>query len=187
VTPDADTRAHLAQCSPDLLRRLEALIVACPRRIGITSSWRSRERQQELYDGWKARKPGYNPANPPGTSRHEDTDRQGRPAANAADINGDKPWAHTNAERFGLHFNIAREDWHIEPNGRPFTPEEDDIVASIEELRAVVRDEINRLSGGPRRRDGEGRVVDGDPQTISVADVYTLVEQLAARPCTCKP
>jgi hypothetical protein len=72
--------------------------------------------------------------------------------------------------------------------GALLTPQqEDDIVASIEELRAVVRDEINRLSGGPRRRDGEGRVVDGDPQTISVADVYTLVEQLAARPCTCKP
>lgn len=62
---------------------------------------------------------------------------------------------------------------------------EEDIVASIDDLRTVVRDEINRLSGGPRRRDADGNVIDGDPQTISVADVYTLVEQLAARPCRC--
>lgn len=62
---------------------------------------------------------------------------------------------------------------------------EEDIVASIDEVRAVVRDEINRLSGGPRRRDADGNLIDGDPQTISVADVYSLVEALAARPCRC--
>ena len=58
-------------------------------------------------------------------------------------------------------------------------------MASLDEVRDVVRDEINRLSGGPRTRDAAGNVIDGDPQTISVADVYTLVEKLAARPCSC--
>lgn len=57
-------------------------------------------------------------------------------------------------------------------------PNKEDVVASLEEVRAVVREEINRLSGGPRRRDSEGRVVDNDPQTVSVADVFTLLETL---------
>lgn len=40
--------------------------------IGIQSAWRSMEKQQELYEKWKAGVPGYNPADPPGHSKHQD-------------------------------------------------------------------------------------------------------------------
>lgn len=80
--------------------------------------------------------------------------------------------------------DLAAERRHIDRLLHPAN-QEDDIMASLDDLRAVVAAEINRLSGGPRRRDQDGVVYDTDPQTISVADVYTLLEQVAARPCTC--
>src|SRR5262245_59569534 len=32
----------------------------------------------------------------------------------AMDITGDKAWANRNAARFGLHFPVSGEDWHVE-------------------------------------------------------------------------
>jgi hypothetical protein len=93
-----------------------------------------------------------------GFAAHADLDPDRR-----TDPGNDFPWARL--------FDLIRQ--HL-------NQQEDDVMASLEEVRAVVRAEINRLSGGPRRRDAEGKVIDTDPQTISVADVYTLVESLRA-------
>lgn len=137
----ARTQRELADLSPDLRKRVQALIEACPHSIGITSAWRSRAEQQRLYEGWKKRLPGFNPANPPGVSKHEHTLPDGRPGANACDLSypgGKKAvaWAHEHAAEFGLHFPIRRENWHAESNGRPFQEpepaappiEEDDVL-----------------------------------------------------------
>lgn len=39
--------------------------------ISIMSAWRSMEKQQALYDGWKQGLEGYNPADKPGHSNHQ--------------------------------------------------------------------------------------------------------------------
>jgi hypothetical protein len=41
------------------------------KKLRLGSAYRSPEKQNELYKAWKARKPGANPANPPGNSWHE--------------------------------------------------------------------------------------------------------------------
>lgn len=40
--------------------------------ISISSAWRSMEEQEKLYEGWKAGLHGYNPADKPGHSKHQD-------------------------------------------------------------------------------------------------------------------
>lgn len=134
MTPTAATRTKLVQLHPDLRVRVEALILACPTPLGITSAWRSAERQAELYRAWVERRPGANPANPPGRSKHERT-LGGQPAAQAADlaVSAWGHWVHQHAGDFGLTFPIQPnprattaprrrgEPWHVESNGRPFT------------------------------------------------------------------
>ena len=48
---------------------------------------------------------------PPGKSQHNH--------GNAADLryanDAARKWAHENAARFGLHFRMGNEPWHIEP------------------------------------------------------------------------
>lgn len=101
----------------DFATRLQRLVDASGGRISITSGFRSPERQRQLWaqalakygdpeiaDNWVAR---------PGTSHHE--------KGIAADLGfvdaGARQWAHTNAAKFGLHFPMEWEPWHIEPLG----------------------------------------------------------------------
>lgn len=80
------------------------------------SGGRSRSRQAELYNLYKRGKG--NPANPPGTSWHE-YDEDGSTLAQAADIHPKPGFTyaqlHAAGERFGLHFPVASEDWHVQP------------------------------------------------------------------------
>lgn len=97
----------------------------------VSDGTRTREEQQELYDGWNARLPGYNLAAPPGYSNHEESGPRG---PRALDIRDDGPdagvatvytprslWMRANAPRF--HFTNAgyefdpQEGWHIEFTG----------------------------------------------------------------------
>lgn len=72
----------------------------------ITTAYRDRAYQQRLYDGWLARKPGYNFALPPGQSKHElglavDVDRA---TAN---------WLSAHGAAYGWR-GIKSEWWHFE-------------------------------------------------------------------------
>lgn len=105
----------------DFRTSLEGLIASAPPEIreglSVFSGYRSIERQQELWDAsdktgkWVAR---------PGKSKHNH--------GVAADLewNGQRldkappevrEWVHANAEKFGLHFPMGHEPWHIEPVG----------------------------------------------------------------------
>lgn len=155
--------------SVDLGRRVRALIEASPYAIGITSAWRSYAEQKRLYDGWKAyqaylngvgpKVPKFNPANPPGRSKHEAVSADGLPASEACDLSypgGAKAvaWAHEHAADFGLHFPIARENWHAESNGEPYDPpEEDDVALSDDDkkwLTAMVDKRIALVIRGDK-------------------------------------
>lgn len=97
--------------------RLQQMIAAAPGRVWITSGYRSPQRQQQLWDqalakygdpeiadNWVAR---------PGHSNHG--------KGIAADLgfadSATRQWVHDNAGRFGLHFPMGWEPWHIEPIG----------------------------------------------------------------------
>lgn len=85
--------------------------------VSITSGYRSPERQQQLWDAalkkygdpeiadnWVAR---------PGKSNHGKGIAADLGFSNAAA----RQWAHANAARFGLHFPMEWEPWHVEPVG----------------------------------------------------------------------
>ena len=148
--------SKLDDLHPDLRKRVRALQKAAPWPIGITSGYRSTQRQRELWEAWQRRDPGANPANRPGTSKHERT-LDGKPAAEAVDLDfpgarGSKAhaeavaWVHGNAHLFGLHFPIRREDWHAESNGRPFdpSPPAEELDMDADTLRQIVREEVGR-------------------------------------------
>lgn len=73
------------------------------RRLQVTSAYRTPEAQQELYDGWVARKVGYNFALPPEKSTH--------PQGIAIDTN-EYSWFEANANKHGFYRTDPTERWH---------------------------------------------------------------------------
>lgn len=72
----------------------------------VTSSYRTKEAQQKLYNGWVNRLPGYNFALPPEKSDHC--------KGIAIDLKGSaaKQWWRAHPE-FGFRFTDPSENWHI--------------------------------------------------------------------------
>lgn len=103
----------MAGFDPAFESKLMALVAASGGRLKIKSGYRSTARQSAL---WNAALAEYGSAAkarkwvaPPGKSNHE--------KGQAADLGGDLKWAHANAARFGLHFPMKHEAWHVEPVG----------------------------------------------------------------------
>lgn len=101
--------------APGFSSALQRLIAAAPGRITISSGYRSPERQQQLWDqalakygdpevadNWVAR---------PGKSNHN----HGIAADLGFENDEVRSWVHANAGKFGLHFPMGHEPWHIEP------------------------------------------------------------------------
>lgn len=88
---------------------LAGLLAEAGGRVRIGNAWRSTERQAVLYDRWIRRVPGQAQAAKPGTSNHE--------WGLAADLQGDLPLAHRLAAKYGLHWPVPGENWHIEKIG----------------------------------------------------------------------
>lgn len=92
--------------------------------VWIGNAWRSTKEQERLYDRWIRKVPGQARAAKPGTSNHE--------YGLASDIVGDKRLAARLAPKYGLHFPVTGEDWHIEKKGvnrhthpNPWSPGDD--------------------------------------------------------------
>ena len=90
----------------------------------IISGFRSYASQLRLYLGWVNRLPGFNPANPPGSSKHEASG--GFKVARAADtyIAGVPFWTwcarhglRDEAHAAGLRQPYPHEPWHVEKAG----------------------------------------------------------------------
>lgn len=107
--------ADAGKVNPQFNAALQRMISESGGRIKIGNSYRSPERQAQL---WEAALRKYGSAAkarkwvaPPGKSNH------GRGLA--ADLKYvDKSaiaWAHANAKRYGLHFPLSNENWHVEP------------------------------------------------------------------------
>lgn len=90
--------------APDFQARLNAFMAASGGRISLTSGFRTTAQQARLYK----QKPKL--AAKPGRSNHE----KGEAGDIAFKDARAKAWAHANAKRFGLHFPMSHEPWHIE-------------------------------------------------------------------------
>lgn len=112
-------RRHIDGLSPEFQRDLVALFKAMPDdicvQVRIMSGYRSVARQRELFEA-AVRKYGSPAAAhrwvaPPGRSKHN--------IGLAVDLTYAtdlaRVWVHANARRFGLHFPMSWENWHIEP------------------------------------------------------------------------
>lgn len=81
--------------------------------IGLNSGFRSWPEQKHLHDGFVKKLPGFNPANRPGNSNHQNG------IAFDLDVGGggSNPvylWLQKNAPRFGFVRTVRKEDWHWE-------------------------------------------------------------------------
>lgn len=175
MTATRTATAELEHLQPSFARRLRALIADAPGPVGITSGFRSRADQQRLYDLYRSGKG--NPANPPGKSRHE----RGEAADLSFRTNSVRAWCHTAAPRYGLRFPYRHEPWHIEPDSTPdpapADDDEDELNMTPEQLRSIVRAEVDAAVA---------LVIRGDkthPDSIKNlrAEVAALRKQLAER------
>lgn len=109
------SQASSGGLNPSFETALNQLIADSNGKISISSGYRSPERQAQLWeealqkygdpeiaDNWVAR---------PGKSNH------GRGIAADLRFADDavRNWAHKNAVKYGLHFPMSWENWHIEP------------------------------------------------------------------------
>lgn len=103
---------------PEFADALRQFLAAAPGAgISITSGFRTPERQAQLWQAALAKHGSEAAARrwvaPPGRSKHNH--------GTAADLRYASPdtlkWAHENAGRFGLHFPLSNENWHVEPVG----------------------------------------------------------------------
>ena len=105
---------------PDFASKLSAFLQAAEQAgnpINIKSGYRTEERQAQLYKA-AVQKYGSEEAArkwvaPPGQSNHN------KGLAADLDFSSEqaKQWAHSNANKFGLNFRMAHENWHVEPAG----------------------------------------------------------------------
>lgn len=106
----------LDNVDPDFASRLDAFLAENP-GVTINSAFRTPERQKELWDKAVVQYGSEAAARkwvaPPGRSKHNH--------GIAADLGFASPEArqraHESAARFGLHFPLSNEAWHIEPTG----------------------------------------------------------------------
>lgn len=114
--------ATLSGVNPELVRRFMAMQRAASQagfNIGVTSGYRTMQQQINLRksngcaDVWTAKASTCRiPTAIPGSSNHNH--------GLAIDISGSKAakaWANANGARFGLHFPVSGEDWHVEMIG----------------------------------------------------------------------
>lgn len=111
----ADAQTAIYDSDDEFVARVSAMIDALPSHlagnVGIISAWRSYEEQEYLYDLYKSGRG--NLAAPPGKSNHN----RGLAMDLAFHSDAARQWIHSNAHRFGLHFPVNGEDWHVEPMG----------------------------------------------------------------------
>ncbi len=171
-------RSHVDELDEHFAVNLGAMLQDAPPEIakglGILSGHRSVDRQAQLW-AEALRKYGSPEAArkwvaPPGRSKHNhgqavDLAYNGRSLANAPQHVVD--WVHQNAGRYGLHFPMAHENWHIEPMG------------TRSGTVAPRSDAVARRSGLPSFGEIEDRVShikDGDVRDLTRKRIFSAIE-----------
>lgn len=104
----------------DFDARLRRLMADAPGGVSISDGYRSPQRSEELWHGIGARKypdPEVRDnwyARPPSAGGSGSMHNHGFAADLKYASDYTKRWVHENAPRYGLHFPLSNEDWHIE-------------------------------------------------------------------------
>lgn len=93
----------------DTARALALAVLAFGKSVTVNSGWRSNAKQTELYEGFKAGKPGFNPADPPGFSKHQN----GKALDLAFATTADREAFATLAQSYGFSRPVKGEPWHF--------------------------------------------------------------------------
>lgn len=114
--PPAPDDGYMWNLDAGFKQQLWRFMQASEGRITLISGYRDEAHQQRLYDAAVEKHGAENAgrwAALPGRSNHN------RGLAGDLQYADDeaKKWAHENAARFGLHFPMSWEPWHIEPQG----------------------------------------------------------------------
>lgn len=127
--PDQETDSNGTQgLDSKFSNQIERMVADAPGNANVFSGRRDTGRQKEL---WQEALQKYGSeqearrwvAPPTGTRMSDGTIAQGsrHESGIAADLKYEndsvKQWFHDNAHRYGLHFPLDNEDWHIEPIG----------------------------------------------------------------------
>jgi hypothetical protein len=112
----AGTRKEIEYIAESTCDKFLAMVDAARREgiaIGINSGFRSFPEQKHLHDGFTKGLPGFNPANRPGNSNHQNG------LAFDIDVGGGTTtktylWLAKNATGFGFLRTVSRESWHWE-------------------------------------------------------------------------
>lgn len=103
----------VAESTCDRLLAMAAAARDDGRKIGVNSAFRSWPEQDHLRKGWDRRLPGFNAANRPGHSNHQNGiafDLDVKPGEG----NLDYEWLKRNATKFGFLRTVPTEAWHWE-------------------------------------------------------------------------
>jgi hypothetical protein len=160
--------------APDFQGKLARFLQENPYGVSIKSGFRDREKQAQLYEQALAKYGSEEEARkwvaPPGHSKH------GEGIAGDLSFEDDnaRQWAHANAPRYGLHFPLGNEPWHVEPVGSRSGGQASDApagVASSNGAGAASLRDLAKLLGFPE--DAIKGFVGGDgsaatPQTAPV-------------------
>lgn len=147
LTPDKG-RSHL-QFNNDFGSRLEKFLADAPGGgIKVYSGFRSIPHQAELFRDAVKKYGSVAAARrnvaPPGKSNHN--------FGKAADLRYATPearqWAHDNARKYGLHFRIGHEPWHIEPlpGHAPYEKQDVPVPTSREQAYAMAAAQAPELA-----------------------------------------
>lgn len=104
---------HIAEATCDHFLAMVEAARADGVGIGINSGFRSYPEQKHLHDGFTRKLPGFNPANRPGFSNHQNG------IAFDIDVGGGTAnpiylWLAKHATRFGFLRTVKKEAWHWE-------------------------------------------------------------------------
>ncbi|MQT13638.1 phage tail length tape measure family protein [Segnochrobactrum spirostomi] len=134
--------------NPEFGRRLEAMISDASSsglKIGITSGFRSTERQAQLWADAVAKYGSESAARkwvaPPGSSNHN----RGLAADLSYSSADARSWAHDNAGRYGLSFPLDNEAWHVEPLGLRSAQGGGSAAEAVDALARSARDASSGL------------------------------------------
>jgi hypothetical protein len=130
-----------ASAAPSLLAWIKRITEIDGKAPAITEIYRSPAEQDRLYNGWIARKKGFNPA-------YKSTDKRARHIHGLAidwGFQGRKT-ARATAHEFGWTFNVDGEEWHAEKTGP--APSDTVTASTLEKvLKSVLENDMLIIRG----------------------------------------
>jgi hypothetical protein len=114
-----DTNGQVKRVTLKMMAAYQSMVTAARADgvpISLSSGFRSFMEQKHLFEGFQQHLPGFNPADRPGFSKHQNGVALDIAEASAGPGNPTYDWMAANAPRFDFLRTVNREAWHWEHN-----------------------------------------------------------------------